>query len=143
MNRSRTTTSFYKSPNGAAKTVLDMSSEGGCLMYHFLFSFPRARTAPRQVSECINPDGNHGAVKSLLSWLLAPSSWLLGLFLTPATPSLNCPMTGLLPKISQLELSLNAWLHAKCSPHMFYLDTAKVNIGTPCLGWDLCREEDA
>lgn len=77
MNRVRTTISFYKSPNGAAKTVLDMSSEGGCLMYHFLFSFPRARTAPRQVSECINPDGNHGAVKASCpgSWLLASGSF--------------------------------------------------------------------
>lgn len=74
LNRSRTTTPFYKSPNGLAETVLHMSSEGSCLMYHFLFSFPRARTAPRQVSECINHDGNHGAVKSLLSWLLASRS---------------------------------------------------------------------
>lgn len=74
MNLIRTTTSFYKSPNKVVETVLDMSSEGGCLMYHFLFSFPRARTALTQVSECINPDGNHGAVKSLLSWLLAPRS---------------------------------------------------------------------
>lgn len=72
-----------------------------------------------------------------------PGSWLLGLCLTPTTPSLNCPMTGLLPKTSQSELRWCAWLSPKCNPHLFYLDAAKVNIGTPCLGWDLCREEDA
>lgn len=138
MNRSRATTSFDKSPNGVAETALDMSSEGGCLMYHFLFSFPRARTAPRQVSECISPDGNHGAVKSLLSWLLAPGS------LPHTNYSIFEPaMTGLLPKTSQLELSWNAWLSPKSSPHLFYLGAANVDVGTPCLGWDLCREEDA
>lgn len=57
---------------GVAETVLDRSSEGACLVD--VFSFPRAGTAPRQVSECITPDGNHGAVKSLLCWLLAPGS---------------------------------------------------------------------
>lgn len=114
-----------KSPNKVAETVLDMSSEGGCLMYHFLFSFPRARSAPRQVSECINHDGNHGAVKSLLFWLLGLHLW-----------------TAQWPACYPKPASWNSWLSPKCSPYLFYLDAAKVNVGTPSSGWDLYREED-
>lgn len=106
-----------------AETVLDSSSEGAGLMD--VFSFPRARTAPRQVSECITPDGNHGAVKSLLCWLLAPGSRLLGPL--PRTNYSILELTGLLPESSRLELSRNAWLSPKCSPHSFYL-------APPCLG---------
>lgn len=41
---------------GWLKAILGMrriSSGGRCPVYHFLFSFPRASAAPRQVSECV------------------------------------------------------------------------------------------
>lgn len=58
VERNRNHTVFYNSvpPNRLAATLLEMrriSSGGSRPMYHFLFFFPRARAAPRQVSECI------------------------------------------------------------------------------------------
>lgn len=43
----------YRQSIDVAETILEMSSGGGFPVYHFLFSFPRAGAAPRQVSECV------------------------------------------------------------------------------------------
>lgn len=73
------------------------------------------------------------------SWLLAPRSF-------PQTNSsiFELPNDRLVtqnqPTGPTNSLSWNTWLSPKCSPHLFYLDAAKINIGTLCFGWDLCRE---
>lgn len=82
-------------------------------------------------------DGNHGTVKSLLSWLLAPGlvpHTSHSIHYCPMTVLVGSPLTQNQPIIDDVEcLAL-----AKMLPTLWiYLVTAKVNVG-PCVRDGIC-----
>lgn len=90
-----------------------ISSGSTCPMYHFLFSFPRGKSCSRTSVWMCYRDGNHGAVKSLLSWLLGLSPAL-------ATSSITGQWQGLLAlllaRTSQSETACSAQLLPESCP---------------------------
>lgn len=109
-------------------------------MHHFLFSFPRARAASRQVSECITMMVTMALWKGLLSWLL-------GLCPTPATPSITAQwqrlLALLLPRTGQSEVPWNARPLPKCCPLSCFIWSQQKSTYAPVFGmgcvWEMQR----
>lgn len=111
----------------------ESSSGGSCPMYHFLFSFPRARAAPRQVSECVT------VMVTMVLWKASsPGFWTCAphqpLHPLPLLPN-EWLLAPLLPRTSQSERTVECSVLAKMLPTLwFYQVEAKVSVG-PCV-WD-------
>lgn len=125
--------------NTWGETVLEMrriSSGGSCPMYHFLFSFPRARAAPRQASECITVMVTMALWKAsvLASGPVPRTSHFI--HYCPMTVVVSTPLTQNQPISDDMErLAL-----AKNVAHSLVLSGSSKSQCRPlCLRWDLFR----